>query len=158
MRDMTVLCDDGYINIRAGAIISDGEKWLMMGNPNVDYLYSIGGRLKFGESAIDAVRREVLEELGLELEVDRLGIIHENYYYKNFEKKRELVYEISFYYYMKKAPLDIVLKNSCENEKEEFLIWVDCDDQRTMYPNFIKECILNKNDNIVHICTDERKM
>ena len=51
--DCTVEIDEGYINIRVGAIIMKDDKFLMVGNENYDYLYSVGGRIKFGETAED---------------------------------------------------------------------------------------------------------
>ncbi len=45
----------------------------MVGNDRQDYLYSVGGRVKFGETAEQAVIREVFEETGTEMEVDHLG-------------------------------------------------------------------------------------
>lgn len=59
--DMTVPCGDGMINIRVGAIILKDGKFLMAGNERSDYLYSVGGRVKFGETAQEAVVREVPE-------------------------------------------------------------------------------------------------
>ena len=59
-KDMCVVCDDGFLNIRAGAIIMKDGELLMVSNDR-DYLYSVGGRLKFGETAEEAVVREVLE-------------------------------------------------------------------------------------------------
>ena len=59
------LCIDvagGVVNIRAGAIIMKDGKFLMAGNPRSDYLYSVGGRVRFGETAAEAVVREVREE------------------------------------------------------------------------------------------------
>ncbi|WP_242838228.1 NUDIX domain-containing protein [Butyrivibrio proteoclasticus] len=80
--DMTVPCDNGLINIRVGAIILKDGKFLMVGN-NIrpEYLYSVGGRIKFGETAEEAVIREVYEETSVRMEVDRLGFINENYFY-----------------------------------------------------------------------------
>ena len=75
--DMCVACDDGILNIRAGAIIMKDGKLLMVGNER-NYLYSVGGRIKFGETAQEAVVREVLEETGVKMEIDRLGFVHEN--------------------------------------------------------------------------------
>ena len=71
-KDMCVVCDDGILNIRVGAIIMKDGKILMVGNDR-DYLYSVGGRVKFGETAEEAVVREVLEETGVQMEIDRLG-------------------------------------------------------------------------------------
>ncbi len=52
--DCTVAIDNGYINLRVGAIIMKDKKFLMVGNQREDYLYSVGGRIKFGESAEEA--------------------------------------------------------------------------------------------------------
>ena len=79
-KDMCVACGDGILNIRAGAIIMKNGKLLMVGN-NKSYLYSVGGRIKFGETAEEAVVREVFEETGVQMEIDRLGFVHENYFY-----------------------------------------------------------------------------
>ena len=56
-KDMCVACDDGILNIRVGAIIMKDGKILMVGNERANYLYSVGGRIKFGESAITNVFR-----------------------------------------------------------------------------------------------------
>ena len=80
-KDMSVPCDDGMINIRVGAIIMKDGKILMVGNKmHPEYIYSVGGRIKFGETAEEAVVREVFEETGVHMEVDRLGFVHENYF------------------------------------------------------------------------------
>ena len=80
-QDMAVQCDNGLINIRVGAIILKDGKLLMVGNRRSNYLYSVGGRIKFGETAEQAVVREVFEETGVKMEIDRLGFVHENYFY-----------------------------------------------------------------------------
>ena len=74
-KDMCVRCGEGVINIRVGAIIIKEDKILMVKNNRDDYYYSVGGRIQFGETAEQAVKREVKEELGFEMEIDRLGFI-----------------------------------------------------------------------------------
>ena len=73
-KDMCVACDDGILNIRVGAIIMKDGKILMVGNDR-DYLYSVGGRVKFGETAEEAVVREVFEETGVQMEIDRSRLL-----------------------------------------------------------------------------------
>ena len=71
-QDMTVPCGNGLINLRVGAIIQKDGRILMVGNRNrPDYLYSVGGRIRFGETAEEAVVREVWEETGVSMEIDR---------------------------------------------------------------------------------------
>ena len=101
--DMCVPCEGGLVNLRVGAIIMKDGQSLMVGNKrSPEYLYSVGGRIQFGETAEEAVRREVREETGVDMEVDRLGFVHENYFYGDAPANMgKLIYEISFYFYMK---------------------------------------------------------
>ena len=55
--DLTLTIDEGLLNIRIGAIIIRGHSFLMVGNNRDDYLYSVGGRVKFTESTEQAVIR-----------------------------------------------------------------------------------------------------
>lgn len=157
--DCTVAIDNGFINLRVGAIIMKDKKFLMVGNQKDDYLYSVGGRIKFGESAEEAIGREVFEETGVKLQVDRLGFIHENFFYGDYGKKDEkLIYEISYYFYMK-TPDDFEPKceSFTDDESKERLVWVDEKSDITYYPTFFREELKNPTDSVKHILTDERK-
>ena len=158
--DMSVPCEDGIINLRVGAIIMRGGKFLMVGN-NIrpQYLYSVGGRIKFGETAEEAVKREVFEETGYELEIDRLGFVHENYFYGDAETNfGKLVYEISFFYYMK-VPDDFnpECKSSTEDDSKEFLRWIAPDEPVKFYPEFFRTELNNPSDTVKYFITDGRK-
>lgn len=61
-KDLCVKMDEGILNIRVGAIIMKNDKLLMVENDRFDHMYSVGGRIKFGEIAEEAVVREVYEE------------------------------------------------------------------------------------------------
>ena len=50
-KDLCIDYDGGVVNIRVGAIILKDGKFLMVSHPAVDYLYSVGGRIRFGETA-----------------------------------------------------------------------------------------------------------
>ena len=63
-QDITVPVAEGFVNVRVGAIIIKDGSVLMVRNSGAEYCYSVGGRIQFGESAEEAVRREVLEETG----------------------------------------------------------------------------------------------
>ena len=157
-KDMTVPCDDGLINIRVGAIIIKDGKFLMVGNERSDYLYSVGGRIKFGETAEEAVVREVYEETGVRMEIDRLGFIHENYFYGDAPTNNgKLIYEVSFFFYMK-VPKDFeLISNSfTEDDSKEFLRWVDEHDSITIYPAFFKAELSQPANTVKHFVTDER--
>ena len=126
---MCVRCGEGVINIRVGAIIIKDNKVLMVRNNRDDYYYSVGGRIKFGETAEQAVRREVREELGFEMEVDRLGFICETYFYGTLgDKKERLIYEPAYYFYMRVSEdFDLKSHTFLEDGTPEYLEWIPLD-------------------------------
>lgn len=156
--DMTVQCANGIINVRVGAIIMQNGKVLMVSNKRNDYFYSVGGRIQFGETAEQAVVREVMEETGVKMDIDRLGFIHENYFYgdapTNFGK---LIYEISFFFYMK-VPSDFTFHcdSFTEDGSEEYLTWVSPHDECKMFPDFFKTELDCPQNGVKHLITDER--
>ena len=157
-KDMCVACDDGVLNIRVGAIIMKDGKVLMVGNERADYLYSVGGRIKFGETAEEAVVREVFEETGIKMEIDRLGFIHENYFYGDAPSNLgKLIYEISFFFYMN-VPSDFspISASFTEDNSKEYLKWVSLDDDIKMYPEFFRTELKNLTDSVKHFVSDER--
>ena len=157
--DCTVRIDDGFINIRVGAIIMRDKEFLMVGNERQDYLYSVGGRVKFGETAEEAVKREVFEETGVRMEVDRLGFIHENFFYGDYEKKQDrLIYEVSYFFYMK-VPKDFEpkCKSFTDDHFKEKLVWVTAESEVTYYPEFFRTELKNPSNYVKHIVTDGRK-
>ena len=156
--DMTIPCDSGFINIRVGAIIMKNGQFLMVGNERSDYLYSVGGRVKFGETAQEAVVREVFEETGVKMEIDRLGFIHENYFFGDFpERFGKLTYEISFYFYMQ-VPEDFspLSDSFTEDGAKEYLTFISPDDKRQFYPEFFRTELTHPSDEVRHFVTDER--
>ena len=157
-RDITLKCDDGFINIRVGAIILKDNRFLMTGNKREDYLYSVGGRIKFGETAKEAVIREVFEETGVKMEVDRLGFVHENCFTGDAPSNMgKPVYEISFFFYMK-VPDDFepVSKSFTDDGCEEFLKWVSFDEEMIIYPEFFRTELKHPQKTVKHMITDER--
>lgn len=157
--DMTVPCDSGMINLRVGAIIMRGGKFLMVENERSDYLYSVGGRIKFGETAEEAVMREVEEETGVKLQIDRLGFVHENYFYGDAPSIfGKLIYEVSFFFYMK-VPDDFspISGSLTEDGSRERLCWLSPDDDRVCYPDFFRTELTHPEQTVKHFVTDERE-
>ena len=157
-KDITRPIEDGFVNLRVGAIIEKGGKLLMVANDYNDYDYSVGGRIHFGETADQAILREVEEETGVRLKIDRLGFIQENYFYGSSPSKREqLVYEISFYYYMKTpADFEPVSDRFLEEGTPEYLEWVAPDTEKAIYPAFFRTELRERVPYVRHIVTDER--
>lgn len=157
--DCTVKIDDGYLNIRVGAIILKGDHFLMAGSEKVDYLYSVGGRIRFGETAEQAVVREVYEETGIIMEVDRLGFILENYFICDIgDKIGQEIYELAFFFYMK-VPDDFELASMefADMLGKEFLTWVPLDSGKEYYPKFLGEELKNPCQYVKHMVVDDRE-
>lgn len=155
--DMCVPCGEGILNIRVGAFLIRDGKALMVKSKFGDYCYSVGGRIKFGETAEQAIVREIFEETGRRLSVDRLGFVNEVYFKndnpKNFGKP---VYELAFYFYMKMPePFDPATDHVADGE--EAFTWVTPDDPRTLYPDFIREAIADPKPYVVHAVRDDRE-
>ena len=132
--------NDVWIVHSGFAIIMKDGKFLMVGNDRADYLYSVGGRIQFGETAQEAVVREVFEETGRDVSVDRLGFIHENYFIGDSPAKLgKVIYELSFYFYMN-VPDDFEPASGSftEDGSTEYLTWAAPDDERKMFPAFLR--------------------
>ena len=156
--DLTLPVGGGVLNVRVGAIILRDGKVLMVGNDRVDYCYSVGGRVKFGETAENAVVREVYEETGVRMPVDRLGFIHENYFCCDIAPfKGQWVYEISFFFYMQ-TPLDFepACHSHTMDDAEEYLTWLPPDAEKKFFPEFFRTELKNPVPYVKHIVTDER--
>ena len=160
--NMTVPCGNGLVNLRVGAIIMKGGRFLMARNSRDDYLYSVGGRIHFGETAGEAVLREVEEETGVRMEIDRLGFIHENYFFGDVPgvNAGRLVYEVSFYFYMKvpEGFEPVGESHTDEDRVREWMEWVSPDDPRTLYPAFYRTELRHPEMTVKHFVTDERKV
>lgn len=157
-QDMCIPCDAGILNIRVGAIIQKDGKILMVGNERSDYLYSVGGRIKFGETAEEAILREIWEETGVKMEIDRLGFVHENYFYgdapTNYGK---LIYEISFFFYIKVPDnFSPIGESFTEYNSREYLKWVSLDEDIQMYPTFFRTELKNPENTVKYFTTDNR--
>ncbi len=157
-QDMSVPCGQGIINIRVGAIIMKGERFLMVRSSQSGYYYSVGGRLKFGETAQQAVKREVREETGADLEIDRLGFIQENYFMGDIPSQLgKEYYELAFYFYMK-TPEDFqpVCESFAEGGAREQLHWITKDEPQTIFPAFFRTMLDISDHTIRHLVSDER--
>src|SRR5947209_15101996 len=81
-----------------GALIVNNEGKILLAKSHkwFDKYTLPGGHIEVGESMIDAVRREVKEEGGLDVEVVEMLLVQEAIFAPEFYKKRHLIL-IDFY-------------------------------------------------------------
>ena len=153
--------ENNWFRYRAAAIIVEDGCVLFAGNANEDYLYSIGGGVHMNEKAEDAVRREVFEETGVHYEVERLAVIHENFFDGHGGSLDGLhCHEVAMYYLMKPRGTQKLHSDSYTygGVKEE-MHWIPIEnlDKYKAFPTFLKDYLSGSQEGILHIVTDERK-
>lgn len=151
--------ENHWFRYRAAAIIIEDNCVLLAGNENEDYLYSVGGAVHMGETAEDAVKREVFEETGVQYEIDHLAVIHENFFNENSGSLNGLeCHEVCFYYLMKPRGSKQLNSNSYTQGVKESMHWISVEDldKRKAFPSFLKDFLSRTHSGIEHIVTDER--
>lgn len=159
MEDCGFVRENHWFRYRAAAIIVEDGCVLFAGNATADYLYSIGGGVHMGERAEDAVLREVYEETGVHYEIDRLAVIHENFFRGDGGSIEGLdCHEITLYFVMKPRGTQVLNSHSTSQGVEERMHWIPLSalDRYRAYPAFMKEYLSHPQDGIRHIVTDDR--
>lgn len=160
MYDCGFTKEKNWFRYRAAAIIIENDCVLFAGNERDDYFYSIGGGVHMGETAEEAVLREVFEETGVHYEIDHLAVIHENFFDENGGTLKGLnCHEICFYFRMKSRGSQELCSNSTTCGVKEEMYWLPIKDmdKYKAFPSFMKDYLSKEHIGIEHIITDERK-
>lgn len=141
--DLTLDVEDYKLNIRAACIIKHNNKILFHRNDNTDHYCIIGGRIAIGENSEQTVKREMLEELGKEIEITGYASTIENF----FEMDNQKYHEIMFIYFAEfkneeDKKIEYTLKN-CEGNDYLKYEWIDIDKAQDypILPKVLKEII-----------------
>lgn len=155
--DITFKAENHTLNVRAAALIIHNNKVLLHKNVNEEYFALLGGRVKLGESSLETVKREVMEELGKEIEVTGYCCTIENFF--NFRDSE--YHEIMFVHFAEfvnedDKKIEDTLKNVEGKEQLEYR-WLDLDkiNEYQIRPEEIKK-VLSEKIFPVHVVNDDR--
>ena len=125
--DLTFRMEGGTFNYRVGAIIIHWGRLLLMHNDEEPYYYTVGGRVRFNETTEEAAVREVREETGADLEIDRFLFFQEQFF--DGKVTGTHIHELGVYYLMKDSPaLDhLECRSVTARGAAEELLWIPLD-------------------------------
>lgn len=144
MTDITFELSGTRINLRVGAIISFRDKVLICRLPGAGWWYVPGGRIAVGESSLEALKRELAEEITGEWEIESPIASSENF----FEFDGNTYQEQCMYYSVSWRSTD---EGASALSHEEFR-WVSRDEipDYVVKPPFVKALLLQQDNQLRH--------
>ena len=137
--DISVFINDIKLNIRTAVIVETKLGYIFEKDKKYGFFVIAGGRIKINESSEKAAKREIYEELGLEIKELKLKSIVESFFVYD-EKK---YHEICFYYYYKTSEKINMPRGFYIFNKEEIK-------DKIIQPKILREIISSENKEIVH--------
>ena len=143
---------------RVGGIALHDGRVLVEHAVGQGFCFLPGGRVEFGESAVEALRREAIEELGESAKVDRLLIVADNF----FELDGRRYQEVNLYFLIKlddDSPIRGRDGRFAGAESSIVLEWISVDEleQANLKPTFLPEHIRTLPNAPLYILRDERE-
>lgn len=150
MADISFRSDNEKFNYRVCAMIISEGKILAMHDERSPYFYLPGGRVSMGETAENAVIREVREELGVSAKIDRPLWLNQAFFTEDVDNLR--YHELCIYFLMDISETDLLLRGdkftTQEGNRTHTFQWLEFDSLKDeyFYPNFLKKDIYNLPD------------
>lgn len=148
--DICVKSGSEKFNYRVCAMIISDGKILAMHDERSLYYYLPGGRVKFGETAENAVIREVQEELGITARVIRPLWLNQAFFTEDVDDLH--YHELCIYFLMDITNTDLLIRGESFTVKEDkrtyTFEWLEFDRLKSeyFYPLFLKKEIFNLPD------------
>ena len=145
--DISYKTESGKFNYRVCAVIISDGKILAMHDERSPYFYLPGGRVKMGETAEDAVIREVREELGIIAKIARPLWLNQAFFTEDVDHLR--YHELCIYFLMDISETDLLERGNeftvNEGKKTHIFEWLEFDRLKDeyFYPVFLKKEIFN---------------
>ena len=80
MSDILFKTDDSVFSYRIGGLLTHNGKALMQKAVDDDGYAFIGGHAAFGETTAETIVREFKEEIGADINAERLFMVNENFF------------------------------------------------------------------------------
>jgi ADP-ribose pyrophosphatase YjhB (NUDIX family) len=140
---------------RTGGIMIKDNKMLFVKSNFGNYYYMIGGAVQLGETTEKCIEREVFEEAGIKVQVERLAVVCENFFQGIGGAMDGFDCHTMEFYYLLKVQEDEAGVNKKETDEGEELVWLPMEEipDSEIKPSFIKEYIneIMNGDKIIHI-------
>jgi ADP-ribose pyrophosphatase YjhB (NUDIX family) len=146
----------------AGIVVDEGCVLLQKADIDEHWLVP-GGRVELREPAAESLKREMLEEIGVEVEVGRLLWVVENF----FEYGGKSCHELAFYFLMSLPPGSPLYDKSrsfmgyeeyfneytSENKLGLTFRWFPVDDLHSiaLYPSFLRDALKSLPESTLHV-------
>ena len=129
---------------RVGGIAVHDGRLLVEHNVKHDFCFVPGGRVEYGENAVQALSRELDEELGRGVQIGRLVIVADNL----FELDGVRYQEACLYFLMEFDPGHHIIGREGKFEAEEPNLvyeWLSLDDleEAELFPRFLRDLVLD---------------
>lgn len=145
--DISFRLEDRRFNYRVSAMLLSGTRILAMHDERSPYFYLPGGRVKLGETAEQAVVREIEEELGVTLKIARPLWLNQAFFTEDVDGFR--YHELCIYFLMDLSDTDLLERGDCftltEGKHTHTFEWSEFDRLKDeyIYPVFLKHQIFN---------------
>ena len=140
-RDMTFNVEEKWLNIRVAAVFMHEGEILTMKDGKAPFSYLPGGRMHFGESFEDAVKREVREEVQIEPHIIRPLRVSENFF-ESINHPGEATHELCIYFLME-TPKELLERGKSfitHEETTDTFLWMERSELEDAYimPPFLQ--------------------
>ena len=158
MKDLTLNVGDALFNYRVGLVIKKGGKVLLETNPSIDFAVIPGGRVTILEDSKKALKREIKEEMNIDLDEKEISLkaLMENFF--SYEGKE--VHEMYIVYEIKVEEKDDRFKENMRNLDSEtnFYKWMNKEELNriTILPEALRE-VINDEEFSHHIILNKTK-
>lgn len=145
--DISFISGNDKFNYRVCAMIISGNKILAMHDERSPYYFLPGGRVKIGETAEDAVIREVQEELGIVPKITRALWLNQAFFKEDVDNLN--YHELCIYFLMDISDTALLLRGekftTNEGDLTHTFEWLEFNRLKNeyFYPSFLKNDIFN---------------